>query len=109
MKYNDKPEKWIEIGCREARAEGTASENEAAGNDATVFHVRDNGIGIRANQIDSIFRMFKRLHGHDKFGGGTGAGLAIVKKIVDHHGGRIWVESDYGEGTTFYFTLQGET
>ena len=54
---------------------------------------------------DTIFRIFKRLHSRDKFGGGTGAGLTIVKKIVERHGGRIWVESIGGQGTTFKFTL----
>jgi light-regulated signal transduction histidine kinase (bacteriophytochrome)/HAMP domain-containing protein len=97
MKYNDKPEKWIEIGFQEgARAAGRPP----------VFYVRDNGIGIPEKHLDSIFRIFKRLHGRDKFGGGTGAGLTIVKKIVERHNGRIWVESMSGEGTTFYFTLQ---
>jgi signal transduction histidine kinase len=94
MKYNDKPEKWIEIGWRDHRP--------------PVFYVRDNGIGIPEKHLDSIFRIFKRLHGRDKFGGGTGAGLTIVKKIVERHNGRIWVESMSGEGTTFYFTLEKE-
>ncbi|HXG13003.1 MAG TPA: PAS domain S-box protein [Gemmataceae bacterium] len=97
LKYNDKPEKWVEIGYREG-AEGGPP----------VFYVRDNGIGIREKHFDAIFRIFKRLHGRDQFGGGTGAGLTIVKKIVERHGGRVWVESVYGEGTTFSFTLQGE-
>lgn len=96
IKYNDKPAKWVEVGCQ-----------EAAGR-PTVFHVRDNGIGIPQKHHEAIFRIFKRLHGRDKYGGGTGAGLTIVKKIVARHGGRIWVESRPGEGTTFYFTLGPE-
>ena len=94
MKYNDKERKWIEVGFLD----------EPAGS-PTVFYVRDNGIGIQQKHFDSVFRIFKRLHGRDKYGGGTGAGLTIVKKIVERHSGKIWVESTYGEGTTFYFTL----
>jgi len=72
--------------------------------------VKDNGIGIPEKHFDSIFRIFKRLHGREKFGGGTGAGLTIVKKIIERHNGRIWVESTPGEGTAFYFTLaKGES
>ncbi len=95
MKYNDKPEKWIEIGTQEAESEGGGM----------VFYVRDNGIGIREKHIDKVFMIFKRLHGRDKYGGGTGAGLTIVKKIIEKHGGSIWLKSTFGEGTTFYFTL----
>jgi len=76
--------------------------------DSPVFYVRDNGIGIKEKNLDSIFRIFKRLHGRDKFGGGTGAGLTITKKIVERHEGKLWVESTYGEGTTFFFTLAKE-
>ncbi|YAF94072.1 MAG: ATP-binding protein [Nodularia sp. CChRGM 3473] len=94
IKYNDKAEKWIEIGYIE--------ESPAP----MVFYVRDNGIGIQEKHFEAIFRIFKRLHGPSKYGGGTGAGLTIAKKIVERHGGKIWVESTYGEGSTFYFTLQ---
>ena len=97
VKYNDKAEKWVEIGC------------QAGGGGPAVIYVRDNGIGIPHKHHDAVFRIFKRLHGRDKFGGGTGAGLTIVKKIVERHGGRIWIESKPGEGTTFFFTLEPQT
>ena len=94
LKYNDSAEKKIGIGCVPGAVE-------------TVYYVRDNGIGIPEKHQESIFRIFKRLHGRDKYGGGTGAGLTIVKKIVERHGGKIWVESQPGAGSTFYFTLEG--
>ncbi len=98
VKYNEKPERWIEIGVLE--------EGDREGEQPPVFYVRDNGIGIAEKHHESVFRIFKRLHGRDKFGGGTGAGLTIAKKIVERHHGRIWLESSAGEGTTFYFTLE---
>ena len=104
MKYNDKDEKWIEIGYLKEDDEDTGNNAQAIR--PTVLYVRDNGIGIREKHLASIFRIFKRLHGRDKFGGGTGAGLTITKKLVERHGGNLWVESIYGEGTTFYFTLE---
>ncbi len=100
MKYNDKEDKWIEIGCQVAQQ---VVHDVAPG--TPIFHVRDNGIGIAEKHIDSIFRIFKRLHGRDRFGGGTGSGLTIVKKIVERHGGHIWVDSTPGQGTCFFFTL----
>lgn len=92
VKYNDKQEKWVEVGY------------QSEGRD-TVFYVRDNGIGIPRKHFDAVFRLFKRLHGRDKFGGGAGVGLTIVKKIIERHGGRIWIESTPGEGSTLFFTL----
>ncbi|MFM8443711.1 MAG: ATP-binding protein [Methylococcus sp.] len=91
-KYNDRPVKRVEIGCDLRQ-------------DPPVFFVRDNGIGISPEHHGRLFELFRRLHGGDDYGGGAGAGLAIVKKAVERHGGRIWIDSRPGQGAIFYFTL----
>ncbi|NHN59964.1 MULTISPECIES: ATP-binding protein [Halorussus] len=69
-----------------------------------VFSVSDNGIGIPEDDADEVFRIFSRLHGNDEYSG-TGIGLAMCQKILDRHEGDIWLESEVGEGSTFYFAL----
>lgn len=97
IKYNNKPQKWVEIGC--------LSVPDDDNDEAYVFYVRDNGIGIPEEHQETVFRIFKRLHGRDEYGGGVGAGLTIVKKIVERHGGTIQLVSKPDEGATFWFTL----
>jgi len=129
IKYNDKPLKWVEIGWEEATGPQGQGATEGVSDKVTrgegdnvisfpvspsssfpvaqspIFYVRDNGIGILERHYETIFDIFRRLHERDDFGGGVGAGLTIVKKIVERHNGRIWVESRVGVGTTVYFTL----
>jgi signal transduction histidine kinase len=92
-------------GIKFCRADQPRIHVSAEDNDiAWILSVRDNGIGIAPEDTDSIFEIFKRLHNSSEYSG-TGIGLAICKKIVERHGGRIWVESELGKGTSFYFTV----
>jgi two-component system, chemotaxis family, sensor kinase Cph1 len=99
LKYSDKPDAWVEVSY------ARPGEPGADGLDVPVFRVRDNGIGIEPRHHDAVWRLYKRLHPRDAYGGGTGAGLTIVRRIVERHGGRVWLDSVPGEGTTVSFTL----
>ncbi len=91
LKYRNSNPPVIEMGCKDV-------------NDRWEFYVKDNGIGIEPKFFDKIFIVFQRLHGTGEYSG-TGIGLSICKKIINRHGGNIWVESVPGEGSTFYFTI----
>lgn len=91
VKYNDKPLKQIEVGWQE-------------GPEEFLFYVRDNGIGIEERYQERIFELFERLNSSDD-PESTGAGLAICRRIISELGGRIWVDSKVGQGSTFYFTV----
>lgn len=91
IKYMDKPQGQIRIGCSEQEQSWT-------------FHVADNGPGIDEKYFGKIFEMFQTLARRDELES-TGIGLAVVKKIIELHGGEVWVESTVGEGSTFFFTL----
>jgi two-component system, chemotaxis family, sensor kinase Cph1 len=107
IKYNDKDQKWVEIGyILPEEVSQSLPKNLHINAAQTVFYVKDNGIGIRAQHLENVFKIFKRLHPVNRYGGGTGAGLTIAKKIVERHGGNIALESTFGEGSTFYFTLR---
>jgi signal transduction histidine kinase len=105
LKYTDRPLRRIEVGYLTPLEYGTRSVLPIEARGHTVFFVRDNGLGIDRRHAEKIWKMFRRLHGRDAYGGGAGVGLTIVKKLIERHHGQVWVESALGEGSTFYFTL----
>jgi len=101
IKFRGKEMPRVHISGEEQKA-GSAKGKESGSE--VVFGIRDNGIGIEKEYQERIFGVFQRLHTREEYPG-SGIGLAICKKIVERHGGRIWVESEPGKGATFWFTL----
>jgi len=110
IKYNERARKRVDIGLvAGAQMQRARAAARAIGvlppPSRPIFYVSDNGIGIDAQFHAEIFKMFRRLHASGQYGGGDGAGLAFVDKLIRHYDGAIWLESERGVGTTFYFTL----
>ena len=105
LKYNESDSPLIRIGVKGPWSEEVAPSGKfTSGPPMVLLYVQDNGIGISKEYHDEIFASFRRGPNQEQYEG-TGAGLAIVKKVVEAHGGTIWVESELGQGSTFYFTL----
>ena len=96
IKYNDKEKKWIRIGSEDLSGQKT-------------FYVEDNGLGIPEKYRKTVFKIFKRLYGAEQYAEGTGSGLALIKKIVERHGGEVWVDDSLSGGSKFRFTLSGHS
>lgn len=107
LKYKRQGAARIELGYIGAGETAERPNAPPASDGHDIFYVRDHGIGIEERHYEQVFRLFKRMHGRDDYGGGVGAGLTIVQKLVQRHGGRVWIDSSLGAGTTFYFTLSG--
>ncbi len=98
IRFNDRDVKQVHIGS----SDRSAGRGEPV---VTAYFVADNGIGIPQERRDEAFTMFRRLHAGEQYSSGLGAGLALAKKIVQHHGGKLWIDPDYQPGTCFWFTL----
>lgn len=108
VRYSDSASRRIDIGFIAADEIHLRPGCPPGSSQHAIFYVADNGLGIEAKYFEQIFKLFKRLHGRDDYGGGAGTGLTIVRKLVERHGGKVWLDSAPGVGTQFFFTLPGE-
>lgn len=106
--YNKRPLKRIKVGAIRSGEIHPRAGCPPGSENHTIYYVTDNGIGIDAKHFKQIFKLFKRLHGRDDYGGGNGSGLTVVRKLVERHHGKVWVDSTKDYGSTFYFTLPGD-
>jgi signal transduction histidine kinase len=101
---------WVNLLSNALKYSATRGEDARidvsgeSGDGYTRYHVRDNGVGFDMRYADKLFGVFQRLHPHERFEG-TGVGLAIVRRVVDRHGGRIWAESEVDRGALFTIEL----
>ena len=101
--HQEGPSRWVEVGFH-GPGEPLSHPNRKRP-DEYVFYVRDNGIGIAEQFHEAVFQMFRRLHPSRAYGGGSGVGLTIARRLTRVHGGELWVESAPRQGSTFFFTL----
>ena len=109
LKYSNATNKRVEIGYVGVGENHPRPGSQPGAERQIIFYVADNGIGIDPKHHARIFKLFNRLHATDSYGGGAGAGLTIVRRLIEQHGGQIWLDSVPGRCTTFYFTLPGKT
>ncbi len=105
-KYSSATPVQIEVGTVLVGVEHAPPPHAQHAIGRTAIYVRDNGIGIATERLQDVFQVFRRLHQAEAYGGGSGVGLAIVKRVVERHGGVVWATSTAGSGSTFYFTLE---
>jgi chemotaxis family two-component system sensor kinase Cph1 len=108
IRYSDSASRRIEIGFIAVGETHRRPSCPPGSKEDAIYFVADNGLGIEEKYFSQIFKLFKRLHGREDYGGGAGTGLTVVRKLVERHGGKIWLDSLPGAGTTFYFTLPSD-
>ncbi len=108
IKYASEDPLVIEFGVIKPELNQQAIEHLKRNHAKDIFYVKDNGIGIPNEYLEDIFQLFKRVHPRSKYGDGNGIGLSIAQRIIDHHKGRLWAESEVGKGTCLFFFISAQ-